>query len=61
MKDLGVMALGVLIFSVIVFGAVTAGAESADGSNTRNGVTVGPPLPAGVQGDANRLTAPNGR
>jgi hypothetical protein len=61
MKDLAYMAIAILAFGAIVFGTVTAGAESADGSNTRNGVIQGPPLPEGITADANRLEAPNGR
>ena len=55
------MAAAILAFGAIVFGTVTAGAESSDGSNTRNGVIQGPPLPEGITADANRLEAPNGR
>ena len=53
------MAAGIAVFSIIVFGAVTAGAESSDGSNTRNGVMVGPALPEGLEVDRNRLHAPD--
>lgn len=58
MKDLGVLAVGITIYSLIVFGAVAAGSETADGSNTRNAVTSGPPLPEGVHVEINRLPAP---
>lgn len=60
MKDLGLLAAGVVVFGLIVFGAVTAGAETSDGSNTRNGVMIGPELPEGITADANRLEAPSG-
>ncbi len=53
------MAAGIAVFCVVVFGAVTAGADSSDGSNTRNGVMVGPALPEGLEVDRNRLHAPD--
>jgi hypothetical protein len=53
------MAAGIAVFCAVVFGAVTAGADSSDGSNTRNGVMVGPELPGGLEVDRNRLHAPD--
>lgn len=55
------MAVGFLVFGAIVLGVVSAGAETSTGSNTRNGVIQGPPLPQGITATANRLVAPNGR
>lgn len=55
MKDLGLMAVGIVVFVLICFGAVVAGSESSDGSNTRNAVVVGPPLPEGVRATINRI------
>lgn len=53
-KTTVLLVLVVFFFAAIVFGAVTAASETATGSNTKNGVTPGPPLPPGV-------TAPAGR
>jgi hypothetical protein len=55
MKDLGLMAVGILVFVLICTGAIIAGSETSDGSNTRNAVVVGPPLPEGVRATVNRV------
>jgi len=61
MKDLGLMAAGIVAIGAIVFGVVAAGTEAAPGSNTKNGVIIKAPLPAGASAEPNRLEAPNGR
>ena len=61
MKDLGVMAIGIVVFSVLTYGIVAIGDERTQGSNTKNGVMVGPPAPDGVEVDVNRIHAPEER
>ena len=49
------MAAGIVVLGALIVGIVSAGSESSDGSNTRNGVIVHAPLPAGATVEPNRL------
>ncbi len=55
------MAIGIVVFSVLTYGIVAIGDERTQGSNTKNGVMVGPPAPDGVEVDVNRIHAPEER
>lgn len=46
-KTTWALGLVMLLFAVVVFGAVTVATPTAEGSNTKNGVLIGPPLPSG--------------